>query len=112
MERHHIIFRSHGGIDSDMNLISLPAAFHKGKNGPHNNRATDLALKLALQEQYFDLFTQKHYDVDDVIRMIAPHNKKSRDKLKKQIKNNFCTPKGYRREDIVRTLMGGKLYAV
>ena len=111
MERHHIIFRSHGGIDCDMNLIHLPTAFHKGKNGPHHNRQTDLVLKLKLQEQYFELFTQKYYNTNDVIRMLQPHNKKSRTSLQKQIqKQNICTPKGYRREDIIRTLMGGKLY--
>lgn len=110
-EKHHIVFRSHGGIDSDLNLIRLPMTFHKGLNGPHHNKATDLVLKLSLQERYFELFSRKHYNLEEIIRIIGPHNKKSRVALEKQIKKqNVCTSKGYRREDIVRTLMGGKIY--
>ncbi len=112
MERHHIIFRSHGGADYDLNLIYLPMAFHKGPNGPHHNRSTDLVLKLKLQEELENLFAKKHYNANEIIRMLDPHNKKSRVAIQKQIqKQNICTPKGYRKEDIIRTLMGGKLYA-
>ena len=111
MERHHIIFRSHGGQDYDLNLICLPMAFHTGPNGPHKNREIDLVLKLCLQDKLYEIFSQKYYDLKDIIRILEPHNKKSCIALEKQIKKeNICTPKGYRREDIVRTLMGGKIY--
>lgn len=111
LERHHIVFRSHGGIDCDMNLIALPMAFHKGPNGPHKNRATDLVLKLCLQEKLFEVFHKKHYTVEEVIRIMEPYNKKSKTSLERQLKKqNKCTAKGYRREDVVRTLMGGKIY--
>ncbi len=110
-EKHHIVFRSHGGIDSDLNLIRLPMEFHKGPNGPHQNKAADLILKMSLQDRYFDLFSRKYYSLEEIVRMINPHNKKSRLALEKQVKKqNVCTSKGYRREDIVRTLMGGKIY--
>jgi hypothetical protein len=110
-EKHHIVFRSHGGIDSDLNLIRLPMAFHKGPNGPHQNKAADLILKLSLQDRYFELFSRKYYSLEEIVRMINPHNKKSRLAIEKQVKKqNVCTSKGYRREDIVRTLMGGKIY--
>lgn len=110
-EKHHIVFRSHGGIDSDLNLIRLPMTFHKGPNGPHQNKAADLILKLSLQDRYFELFSRKYYSLEEIVRMINPHNKKSRLALEKQVKKqNVCTSKGYRREDIVRTLMGGKIY--
>ena len=110
-ENHHIIFRSHGGGDYDLNLIRLPMAFHTGPNGPNKYRDTDLVLKLKLQEELFGLLSEEYYNTADVIRILSPHNKKSRTALQKQIqKQNICTSKGYKREDIIRTLMGGKLY--
>lgn len=44
-EKHHIVFRGQGGLDLEYNLIELDADFHKGKDGPHLNRQTDLKLK-------------------------------------------------------------------
>lgn len=111
MERHHIIFRSHGGCDYGLNIIVLPANFHKGTNGPHHNRETDLILKRRLQEGLREAFPGKHYSIEEVLAILNPWNKKSRIKIEKQIKKqNKRTPKGYRKEDVIRTLMGGKNY--
>ncbi|MDO4553685.1 MAG: HNH endonuclease [Lachnospiraceae bacterium] len=111
MEKHHIVFRSRGGCDYDINIIRLPSAFHKGRNGPHNNKNTDLVLKCEMERQLWEAFPRSHYSIGAVIRTLQPWNKKSRQKIENQIKkNNVCTSKGYKREDIVRTLMGGKLY--
>jgi hypothetical protein len=111
MEKHHIIFRSHGGCDYSLNIVHLPAAFHKGTNGPHHNRETDLTLKRKLQERLQESFPERFYDLKEIIKILEPWNKKSREKIEKQIKKqNKCMAKGYRREDIIRTLMGGKLY--
>lgn len=111
IEKHHIVFRSHGGADYNLNIIPLPLCFHKGPNGPHHNRETDLALKRKMEEQLWLAFPKKYYSLNAVIRTLDPWNKKSEKKIEAMIKReNKCHPKGYRREDIIRTLMGGKFY--
>lgn len=56
IEKHHIVFRSHGGTNYDLNIICLPSSFHKGTNGPHHNRETDLILKRSMENQLWLLF--------------------------------------------------------
>ena len=45
MHKHHIIFRSQGGLDFDLNLAEMTLEEHAGDDGPHRNRETDLELK-------------------------------------------------------------------
>lgn len=56
MHKHHIVFRSQGGLDFAMNLIELTQEEHEGDDGPHKNRVRDLELKKRLQNQLVELF--------------------------------------------------------
>ena len=42
LERHHIVYRSQGGLDFEMNYKYLDSNSHRGINGPHRNKETDL----------------------------------------------------------------------
>ena len=51
MHKHHIVFRSQGGLDFALNLIELTQEEHEGDDGPHKNRVRDLELKKRMQNQ-------------------------------------------------------------
>lgn len=110
MEKHHIVHKGQQGCDYDLNFIMLPAAFHKGPNGPHLNKKTDDLFRKAMQEELEELFTEEFYQLEDVIAMLRPWNKASRIEMENRIKkNNTWTPKGYPAQGIIRALMGGKM---
>ena len=58
MHKHHIVFRSQGGLDFGLNLIELTQEEHEGDDGPHKNRVRDLELKKRLQNQLVELFPE------------------------------------------------------
>ena len=58
IHKHHIVFRSQGGLDFDLNMIELTQEEHEGNHGPHQSRARDLELKRGLQEQLSELFPE------------------------------------------------------
>ena len=39
IHKHHIVFRSQGGLDFDLNMIELTQEEHEGNHGPHQSRA-------------------------------------------------------------------------
>ena len=111
MEMHHIVFRSHGGTDHFYSKIPLPLGFHKGNRGPHMNKDTDVALKKEMQNELFDVFNEfPTYDIDSIILILQPENEKSKKKIRKQLEKTKNVAGEYKSEDIVRTLMGGKLF--
>ena len=40
MHKHHIVFKSQGGLDFSLNLIRLRQEGHEGDKGPHRDRGT------------------------------------------------------------------------
>lgn len=106
MHKHHIVFRSQGGLDIDANLIDLTYDQHEGNNGPHLNREADLQLKLNLQDYYYRLFSKEEYTIPEIAAALR--------KSEKYIEKHFRKVKNYagvyKKEDIIRKLMGGKLY--
>lgn len=104
---HHIVFRSHGGLNNDMNLVNLCPYHHElGPDAPHRSRAEDVRLKQELQESYFELFDNEEYTTDEIAELIGISKKKCFEAFLK-VRNNAGA---YQREDIVRRLMGGRLY--
>lgn len=107
MHKHHIVFRSQGGLDFDLNLKEMTMEEHEGSAGPHKNREKDLVLKREMQRKLFKLFpVAGSYDIDQISeklgrtrRYFEPHFRK--------VPNIAGL---YRSEDIIRHLMGGKLY--
>lgn len=111
IEMHHIVYRSHGGADYFYSKIALPAGFHKGNRGPHLNKKTDKALKEAMQKELFAAFQEfDTYDIDAILTILQPENKRSREKIRRQMEKTKNIAGEYKPEDIIRTLMGGRLF--
>jgi hypothetical protein len=106
MHDHHIVFKSQGGLDLDDNLIELTCEQHLGNNSPHQNKEVNLKLKTDLQDEYYYLFPEKEYQVEEIAKILR--------KPVKYIEKHFRKVKNfagiYQREDIIRKLMGGKIY--
>lgn len=105
---HHIVFRSHGGLDNRLNMVDLCPIHHNiGPESPHRNRLVDIGYKTRLQELYFELFkADGEYSVNEIAEIIGLSAKKTGEAFRK-VKNNAGM---YAQEDIVRRLMGGRLY--
>lgn len=107
---HHIVFRSQGGPDITMNLIRLcPYHHNMSPEGVHMNPALDKRLKRVLQKEYETVFEfeEKELTVELVADRIGMSKKKAEKYFSKIQKNPDGT---MNREDIIRRLMGGRLY--
>lgn len=105
-ERHHIIFKCDKGIDFPLNYVYLCAEHHRGKNGPHKNRKIDLTYKLELQKKLGEILKKEFYSVDELTRLLELNNSQ----VKTICKNFKYCKEGYKKADILKRLMGGKLY--
>lgn len=107
IHRHHIVFKSHGGLDYSLNMIELTNEEHEGDDGPHRNRERDLELKRALQMRLRELFPEEElFTIEEIAgklgrtkRYFGPHFRKVP-----------MTEGKYRGHDIVKKLMGGRFY--
>ena len=106
MHKHHIVFRSQGGLDTDDNLIKLTFDGHEGNNGPHQSREVDIKLKKDLQEYYYRRFSKEEYSITEIASIL----RKSESYIEKHFRKVKNLAGIYQREDIIRKLMGGKLY--
>lgn len=106
LERHHIIFRSQGGLDFPLNYVYLTPEEHKGNEGPHQNRQRDLQLKREMQSSLQRELTKAHYSIKELIEIL--HLKPGQ--AKKICRKFTYHPEGYSRDEIIRRLMGGKIY--
>ncbi len=107
---HHIVFRSQGGPDIAMNLIRLcPYHHNMSPEGVHMNPALDKRLKRVLQKEYETVFEfeEKELTVELVADRIGMSKKKAEKYFSKVPKNPDGTMD---RENIIRRLMGGRLY--
>lgn len=106
LERHHIVFRSQGGLDFPDNFTYLTPEQHKGNEGPHQNREKDLQLKRELQAKLKSKLPKKYYSMNELIEILNLKKGQA-----KQICKKFTYHKeGYDKQEIIRRLMGGKLY--
>lgn len=105
-QKHHIVFRSQGGLDFTLNLIYLTPEEHIGDKGPHRNRERDLELKRNLQVTLLKLLTEDKYTLKEIIETLGL----KRGQAEKAFKRVDCYDGAYKTEDIIRRLMGGKMY--
>lgn len=106
-QKHHIVFRSHGGLNISMNYKYLCVEHHTdGKEAVHNNREVDLMLKKELQDRYFEEFDKEEYTIREISEIIGY----DRNRLQKKMKAVRQRAGKYQKEDVIRFLMGGKLY--
>lgn len=106
-QRHHIVFRSQGGMNIELNYAYLCAAHHTGRaDSVHKSRAFDLLLKIRMQRKLEELFCDPEYGVCKISKLIGYDRRRLACRMK-------AVPKHagkYRREDIIRFFMGGRLY--
>lgn len=107
-QMHHIVFRSQGGLDFPLNLIRLTPMEHTGPDGPHLNRIIDLIYKRNLQEQLFEIFIEEEYTIEEIAKKLG--RPKAIKYFSKHFKRVPSAAGLYKSEDIIRRLMGGKLY--
>lgn len=107
---HHIVFRSQGGPDIAMNLIRLcPYHHNMSSEGVHMNPALDKRLKRVLQKEYETVFEFEEKEL--TVELAADRVGMSRKKAEKYFSKVPKNPDGTMdREDIIRRMMGGRLY--
>lgn len=105
-ERHHIVYKNQGGIDIPTNYIYLCSIHHRGEEGPHKNREMDLKLKKDMQEKLFDILIKDYYNLEEIAKLLKvnPMQLKIVSKDFKQYKL------GYKKIEVIKRIMGGKLY--
>lgn len=106
-ERHHIVFRSHGGLNIDVNYAYLCTWHHtQGPDAPHRNHWRDLLLKLRMQRDLENMLWAETYRTEEIAEIIGI-GRRSLEKKMRRVPNKQGN---YKREDIIKFLMGGKLY--
>ena len=109
IEKHHIIKRSQCScIDYLLNYKQLTPSEHRGENGVHgkNGAAIDLEYKQALECDLRELFHQAEYSIEDITRKLLANDKQVQKAFKKVKQGD----KGYSKENIIKTLLGGRYY--
>ena len=104
---HHIIHKHEGGYDFELNYKYLCPVHHRGVLGPHQSNSTDLRYKLELQQKLYDILPYIYYSQKDLLNILnIPSGS-----LRRLLKNLKLYKEGYLNEDVIRYLMGGKLYS-
>lgn len=107
-QRHHIIFRSQGGMNIELNYAYLCADHHTVRqDSVHKCRSFDLLLKIRLQRKLEELFRDPEYGVCKIAKLVGYDRRRLACRMKAVPKK--CAR--YAREDIIRFFMGGRLYA-
>lgn len=106
-QAHHIVFRSQGGMDIPVNFKYLCVEHHSsGKAAVHNNRKFDLELKRSMQEMLYKMLPKDKYTIEEAAKIILCSKKK----LEKKLKTVKSVEGYYEKEDIIRKIMGDRLY--
>lgn len=104
-ERHHIVFRSQGGLDFDMNYIYLSPEDHRGNYGPHLCKQRDLILKQQLELDLRQALPAESYTVDELIQLLGLDGKQAHKAFK-----HLQGIGGIQKEDAIFRLMGSRFY--
>ena len=105
-DKHHIVYKSQGGIEFPLNFRYLCALHHRGNMGPHKNRRLDLEYKLNMQRSLEDILIEEIYHIEELVPLLNI-NKGMIKRLFKEYKQD---DKGFRKADIIFRLMGRKKY--
>ena len=85
---HHIIHRSEGGFDIEINYKYLCALHHRGKNGPHQNQFVDLQYKIDMQTKLYSILPKEYYSPKEISQILGIHNNSLKRLLRKDIKKD------------------------
>lgn len=103
---HHIVHRSEGGFDIQLNYKYLCPVHHRGRLGPHHNLEIDIQYKLELQNKLYKLLRKDYYSSKQLSQILNL----SRNTSKRLVKNLKLYKEGYKKDDIILSLMGGTFY--
>lgn len=106
LERHHLVFRSQGGLDFPLNYRYLTASAHRGNLGPHMDRSIDLKYKKELELNLRKILGEKRYNKDELVQLLGLDKKQAEKAFKKVYDNGS----GMDKELIIKRLMGGRFY--
>ena len=72
---HHIVHRSEGGFDIELNYKYLCPYHHRGKHGPHHSQEIDLRYKIDLQNKLYEILTKDYYHFKELSQILnIPNN--------------------------------------
>ena len=106
IERHHIIFKSQGGLDFHLNYIYLTHEEHRGDESPHENIEINLKYKCELESNLRDILGKSHYTIEELIKKLLLNEEQAYKVFKKVPRE----PKGISREEVIKVLLGGRYY--
>jgi hypothetical protein len=106
LEKHHITFKSQGGLDFELNYKRLTPEQHRGPKGPHRCRKTDLRYKRELQRKLENILTDEFYTVEELIEILGLKERQAYKAFRQVPKHG----KGMKREDAIFRLMGNRFY--
>ena len=101
-----MIFKSQGGLDFELNYKRLPSKEHRGKEGPHRNRKTDLRYKKELQLELETILTDRFYTVEELINILGLRKQQAYRAFRKIEQHG----KGMKRKDVIFRLLGNRFY--
>ena len=105
-DKHHIVYKSQGGIEFPLNFRYLCSEHHRGNSGPHKNRRLDLEYKLEMQKKLQDILINQAYTIEE-LEILLRINKGM---IKRLFKDYKQSDKGFKAVDIIFRLMGRKKY--
>ena len=107
-EAHHIVFRSEAPWmkNISINKIYLCNEHHRGDESPHKSKKVDLQYKRELQAKLKKMFNQQYYTTKDIKNILQT----TETETEKIVKTLQRYKEGYKREDIIRRCMGGRIY--
>lgn len=105
-DKHHIIHRHEGGLDIPLNIKYLCNEHHRGKMSPHKNSMIDNMYKLEMQDKLQSLLIKEYYTAYEASILLEVKERV----LKRILKDFKLYKEGYRRYDIIYSLMGNKYY--
>lgn len=103
---HHIIHRSEGGFDININYMYLCNKHHRGKDGPHQCLEKDIYYKIQLQKKLYELLNKRHYSSKELCSILDA----SKNTIKRITKNLKLFKEGYKTDHIIFSLLGNAYY--
>ena len=88
-----------------MNYKYLDSNSHRGIDGPHRNKETDLKYKIELQEKLEKILDREYFNIRELRVLLGLKEKQANKAFRKLLKVN-----GISREDAIYRLMGNRFY--
>lgn len=105
-EKHHIIYKSQGGLDFDLNYKWLCYDHHRtGSLAPHQNEGINKLYKKEFQEKLEEIFPND-YVTEEELKVLGI-KKKDIEKITKKFR---IINGSYEKTEVIKRLCGGRFY--